>query len=59
MVNEKIKSKIESALKDVEKLRGDELGRFLDIISVKYFGIGRNKNAKRDLELEEQYLHDM
>lgn len=51
MKNEKITPKIESALNEVEKLRGDELARFLDIISIEYFGIDRNKKLKKDLEL--------
>lgn len=59
MKNEKITPNIEATLKEVRKLKGDELGRFLDIISIEYFGIDRNKNLQRDLELEEQYLHDM
>lgn len=59
MHNKKMTPNIEVTLKEVRKLKGDELARFLDIISIEYFGIDRNKNVKRDLELDEQYLHDM
>lgn len=41
MSDKKITPKMENALNEIKKLRGDELGRFLDIISVEYFGIRR------------------